>query len=64
MTPPVVPANDDTTVGIVTNPNLDDLAEIMPEVAHSMKEILDYKGHTRLNYIFINLHLLCIKTVS
>ena len=44
LTPPVVPANDDTTVGIVTNPNLDDLAEIMPEVAHSMKEILDYKG--------------------
>ena len=47
-----MPANDDTTVGIVTNPNLDDLAEIMPEVAHSMKEILDYKGHTRLNYKF------------
>ena len=44
LTPPVVPANDDTSVGIAANPSLDDLAEIMPEVAHSMKEILDYKG--------------------
>ena len=44
LTPPVVPANDDTSVGIVANPSLDDLAQIMPEVAHSMKEILDYKG--------------------
>ena len=43
LTPPVVPANDETSVGIVTNPSLDDLAEIMPEVAHSMREILAYR---------------------
>lgn len=45
LTPPVVPANEDAAVGIVANPALEDLAEIMPDVAHSLHEVLDYKGN-------------------
>ena len=44
LTPPVVPANEDAPVGIVTSPSLDDLAAIMPDVAHSLREVLDYRG--------------------
>jgi hypothetical protein len=46
----VVPANaDETPVGIVSNPSLEDLAEIMPDVAHSMNELLEYKGRLGIN---------------
>ena len=44
LTPPVVPANENTLVGVVNNPSLEDLGEIMPDVAQSLQEILDYKG--------------------
>ena len=41
-------ASDTTSyegVGIVSNPTLEDLSEIMPDVAHSLREVLDYKGN-------------------
>ena len=31
-------------VGIVSNPSLDDLSEIMPVVSRSLQDILDYEG--------------------
>ncbi len=31
-------------VGLVSNPTLDDLAEIMPIVSRSLKDILEYEG--------------------
>ena len=31
-------------VGVVANPSLDDLAEIMPVVARGLQDILDYEG--------------------
>ena len=41
----MVPANEEAPVGIVATPTLDDLAAIMPDVAHSLHEVLDYKGN-------------------
>jgi E3 ubiquitin-protein ligase HECTD2 len=37
LTPPVVPAREDAPVGIVSDPTIEDLAEIMPDVAQSLK---------------------------
>ena len=31
-------------VGLVTNPSLDDLSEIMPVVSRSLQDIIDYEG--------------------
>ena len=59
LSPPVVPpningnimSNDicDTSsyqnVGIVSNPTLEDLGEIMPDVAQSLRELLIYEGN-------------------
>ena len=47
LTPPVVPSEPATApnIGIVSNPSLDDLSEIMPDVASSLREVLDYKGN-------------------
>ena len=59
LSPPVVPPNgtgtilsndiSDTSayqgVGIVSNPTLEDLSEIMPDVAQSLREVLKYKGN-------------------
>ena len=46
LTPPVVPNGIDTsTVGLVSNITLDDLSEIMPDVASSLREVLNYKGN-------------------
>ena len=45
LTPPVVPAGESIPVGIVPNPTIDNLAEIMPDVAQSLKEVVDYKGN-------------------
>ena len=44
LTPPVVPAGESAPVGMVPNPTLDDLSEIMPDVAQSLKETLEYDG--------------------
>ena len=32
-------------MGLVSSPTLEDLSEIMPDVAHSLREVLDYKGN-------------------
>ena len=34
-----------SVVGIVANPTLDDLREIMPDIAQSLQEVLDYEGN-------------------
>ncbi|KAB7497247.1 putative E3 ubiquitin-protein ligase HECTD2 [Armadillidium nasatum] len=44
LSPPVVPTNEVFPVGIAKEPSLDDLSEIMPEIAHSLKELLKYEG--------------------
>jgi len=44
LTPPVVPPQDDAPVGVARNLSLDDLSEIMPDVASSLQNILDYAG--------------------
>ena len=44
----MVPANEDAPVGIVTSPSLDDLAAIMPDAAHSLREVLDYRGKVEI----------------
>ncbi|XP_042209377.1 probable E3 ubiquitin-protein ligase HECTD2 [Homarus americanus] len=44
LSPPVVPAYEHLAVGIAKAPGLDDLSEIMPEVAHGLRELLKYEG--------------------
>ncbi|XP_052132072.1 probable E3 ubiquitin-protein ligase HECTD2 isoform X1 [Frankliniella occidentalis] len=43
LSPPVVP-HADLHLGVVRNPSLDDLAQIMPDVAHGLRELLAYQG--------------------
>ncbi|XP_034243810.1 probable E3 ubiquitin-protein ligase HECTD2 [Thrips palmi] len=43
LSPPVVP-HGDMHLGVVRNPSLDDLAQIMPEVARGLRELLAYQG--------------------
>lgn len=43
LSPPVVP-HADMHLGVVRNPSLDDLAQIMPDVARGMRELLAYQG--------------------
>ncbi|XP_025415206.1 probable E3 ubiquitin-protein ligase HECTD2 [Sipha flava] len=45
LSPPVVPADNDINVGVVENPTLDDLNEIMPDVANGLKHLLEYEGN-------------------
>ncbi|KAL1122994.1 hypothetical protein AAG570_003318 [Ranatra chinensis] len=45
LSPPVVPPVDTSAVGIVPDPTIDHLAEIMPEVARGLKELLRYEGN-------------------
>ncbi|EEB18379.1 conserved hypothetical protein [Pediculus humanus corporis] len=45
LSPPVVPSADTSAVGIVKEPTIDDLSEIMPEVAKGLKDLLDYEGN-------------------
>ncbi|XP_046686102.1 probable E3 ubiquitin-protein ligase HECTD2 [Homalodisca vitripennis] len=45
LSPPVVPPVDTSNVGIVPMPTVDDLAEIMPDVARGLKELLAYEGN-------------------
>ncbi|CAM1307289.1 HECTD2 (predicted) [Pycnogonum litorale] len=45
LSPPVIPRDMDySTVGLC-DPTLDDLAEIMPEVTHGLKDLLTYEGN-------------------
>ena len=56
LTPPVVPAGEASSVGIVIDPTIDDLAEIMPDVAQSLrvrkptKTSLQTNGLDRLSF--------------
>ncbi|KAK6635852.1 hypothetical protein RUM44_001106 [Polyplax serrata] len=45
LSPPVVPSVDNSCVGVVRQPTIDDLAEIMPEVAKGLKDLLSYEGN-------------------
>ncbi|XP_024215638.1 probable E3 ubiquitin-protein ligase HECTD2 isoform X1 [Halyomorpha halys] len=45
LSPPVVPPVDTSGVGVVRNPTIDDLAEILPDVAKGLKELLAYEGN-------------------
>ncbi|XP_046990929.1 probable E3 ubiquitin-protein ligase HECTD2 [Schistocerca americana] len=45
LSPPVVPASDDASVGVVSQLTIDDLAEIMPDVARGLRELLAYEGN-------------------
>ncbi|XP_035713374.1 probable E3 ubiquitin-protein ligase HECTD2 isoform X1 [Folsomia candida] len=44
LSPPVVPPLDSAAVGVTKDPSIDDLAEIMPDVAHGLRELLKYEG--------------------
>ncbi|XP_064101455.1 probable E3 ubiquitin-protein ligase HECTD2 [Macrobrachium nipponense] len=44
LSPPVVPAYEHIAVGIAKLVTLEDLSEIMPEVAHGLMELLKYEG--------------------
>ncbi|XP_050546216.1 probable E3 ubiquitin-protein ligase HECTD2 isoform X2 [Daktulosphaira vitifoliae] len=44
LSPPVIPSNDNN-VGIVQDLSLDDLEEIMPDIAQSLQELLKYEGN-------------------
>ncbi|XP_050421028.1 probable E3 ubiquitin-protein ligase HECTD2 isoform X2 [Adelges cooleyi] len=44
LSPPVVPPTNEN-VGVVQNPTLDDLNEIMPDVAKGLKQLLEYEGN-------------------
>ncbi|XP_073997880.1 probable E3 ubiquitin-protein ligase HECTD2 isoform X3 [Rhodnius prolixus] len=45
LSPPVVPSVDTSGVGVVRSPTIDDLAEILPDVARGLKELLAYEGN-------------------
>ena len=44
LTPPVVPQEETVPVGVAKNLTVEDLAEIMPDVANSLQNILEYEG--------------------
>ncbi|XP_031435226.1 probable E3 ubiquitin-protein ligase HECTD2 [Clupea harengus] len=43
LTPPIVPCDQNTPVGMATL-GLDDLQQVMPDLAHGLSELLDYEG--------------------
>ncbi|XP_063243529.1 probable E3 ubiquitin-protein ligase HECTD2 [Bacillus rossius redtenbacheri] len=45
LSPPVVPSSHSDSVGVVKSPGMDDLAEIMPDVARGLGELLAYEGN-------------------
>ncbi|KAF6035865.1 HECTD2 [Bugula neritina] len=45
LSPAVVPCNNpNATVGVIPKPSIYDLESVMPDVAHSLKELLEYDG--------------------
>ena len=44
LTPPVVPQEEAVPVGVAKNLTVDDLAEMMPDVANSLQNVLEYEG--------------------
>ncbi|XP_058650041.1 probable E3 ubiquitin-protein ligase HECTD2 isoform X2 [Onychostoma macrolepis] len=49
LTPPIVPCDLDTPVGMATL-NLDDLQQIMPDLAHGLGELLSYEGNVEEDF--------------
>uniref|UniRef100_A0A674B092 HECT-type E3 ubiquitin transferase n=1 Tax=Salmo trutta TaxID=8032 RepID=A0A674B092_SALTR len=49
LTPPVVPCDPDTPVGMATL-TLDDLQQVMPDLAHGLAELLSYEGNVEEDF--------------
>ncbi|XP_030309383.1 probable E3 ubiquitin-protein ligase HECTD2 isoform X2 [Calypte anna] len=49
LSPPIVPCNHNTLVGIC-DVTLDDLFQIMPELAHGLSELLSYEGNVEEDF--------------
>ncbi|XP_026869280.2 probable E3 ubiquitin-protein ligase HECTD2 [Electrophorus electricus] len=49
LTPPVVPCDPDAPVGMATL-TLDDLQQIMPDLAHGLGELLSYEGNVEEDF--------------
>ncbi|XP_056325528.1 probable E3 ubiquitin-protein ligase HECTD2 isoform X2 [Danio aesculapii] len=49
LTPPIVPCDLDTPVGMATL-TLDDLQQIMPDLAHGLGELLSYEGNVEEDF--------------
>ncbi|XP_058154748.1 probable E3 ubiquitin-protein ligase HECTD2 [Dasypus novemcinctus] len=49
LSPPIVPSDQNTTVGIC-NVTIDDLCQIMPELAHGLSELLSYEGNVEEDF--------------
>ncbi|XP_043222721.1 probable E3 ubiquitin-protein ligase HECTD2 isoform X1 [Amphibalanus amphitrite] len=56
LSPPVVPTMEHVAVGIAKHPTLEDLAQIMPEVARGLKELLAYEGNVEED-LCLNFHV-------
>ncbi|XP_074089490.1 putative E3 ubiquitin-protein ligase HECTD2 isoform X1 [Macrotis lagotis] len=49
LSPPIVPSDQNTPVGIC-NVTIDDLYQIMPELAHGLNELLSYDGNVEEDF--------------
>ncbi|XP_062859267.1 probable E3 ubiquitin-protein ligase HECTD2 isoform X2 [Trichomycterus rosablanca] len=49
LTPPIVPCDPDTPVGMATL-TLDDLQQVMPDLAHGLGELLSYEGNVEEDF--------------
>ncbi|KAJ4921946.1 hypothetical protein JOQ06_021717 [Pogonophryne albipinna] len=49
LTPPTVPCDPNTSIGMATA-TLDDLQQIMPELAHGLAELLNYEGNVEEDF--------------
>ncbi|KAL2083351.1 hypothetical protein ACEWY4_021124 [Coilia grayii] len=49
LTPPVVPCDQNTPVGMATL-GLDDLQQVMPDLAHGLNELLSYEGNVEEDF--------------
>ncbi|XP_041922095.1 probable E3 ubiquitin-protein ligase HECTD2 isoform X1 [Alosa sapidissima] len=49
LTPPIVPCDQNTPVGMATL-GLDDLQQVMPDLAHGLSELLDYEGNVEEDF--------------
>ncbi|KTG39124.1 hypothetical protein cypCar_00026072 [Cyprinus carpio] len=49
LTPPIVPCDLDTPVGMA-NLTLDDLQQLMPDLAHGLGEVLSYEGNVEEDF--------------
>uniref|UniRef100_A0A8D0C4R7 Probable E3 ubiquitin-protein ligase HECTD2 n=1 Tax=Salvator merianae TaxID=96440 RepID=A0A8D0C4R7_SALMN len=49
LSPPIVPCDQNTPVGIA-NVTIDDLCQVMPELAHGLNELLSYDGNVEEDF--------------